>query len=337
MGLPSASLKAKAKELGFDACGVAPVGTLGDLEYLQSWLQAGKAGDMAPWLGRDPEKRTDPTTLLSEARSLIVLGLNYHQPLPERRYRIASYALGKDYHDIIPPKLKEMDRWLQDQGGQQRTMVDTSSLLEKPAAVRAGIGWIGKSTMLLHRQLGTWLFLSEILTTLDFEKDQEEKDHCGSCTRCIDACPTGAIDAPYQLDASKCIAYLTIEHKGSIPIEFRKAVGDRVFGCEECLDVCPWNRWARETRESDLKAIPRPDLREMLAWSDQEFRNTFRGTPIFRLKRDRWLRNICVVLGNIGTQEDLPALKVACLDDSDLVSEHARWAVDQIRIRNGEE
>ncbi len=329
-------VREQARELGFDVCGIASADRLPGADYLERWIAEGQAGEMSSWLGRDPQSRADPEALLPGVRSIIVLGLNYYQPLPERRGRIASYALGKDYHDLLSAKLKQLDEWLQGQGGIQRRAVDSSPLMEKPAAVRAGLGWMAKSTMLLNRNWGTWLFLAEILTTLELEPDAEETDHCGSCTRCIDICPTQAITAPYQLDARRCISYLTIEHKGSIPEEFREAIGDRLFGCEECLTICPWNRWAQPTGEAGLQAITRPDLREMLGWDDATFRREFRGTPIFRLKRDRWLRNICVVLGNIGTVEDIPALEQAANDDSELVREHAQWAVWKIGDRRPE-
>lgn len=327
-------LQVEALQVGFDVCGVAAADPFQGAEYLQAWLDDGKAGDMASWLGRDPASRITPSSLLPGVKSIIMLGLNYYQPRPSQRGRIATYALGRDYHDLIPPKLDALDSWLKARGGIQRRAVDTSAILEKSAAARAGIGWTGKSTMLVHPKKGTWLFLAEILTTLEIEPDRPLRDHCGSCSRCMAACPTSAITAPYQLDASRCIAYLTIEHKGPIPEEFREKIGDRVYGCEECLDVCPWNRWARQTREEGLRAIERPDLRAMLGWDDATFRKEFRGTPIFRLKRNRWLRNVCVVLGNIGTADDLPALKQAAADPDPLISEHALWAVGRVEGRS---
>lgn len=326
-------LQAFVRELGFDFCGVAAPASPPYADHFDVWLERGKAGDMTPWMGRDPEVRKNPARLLPGAQSLIVLGLNYFQPEPDRRGRIAKYALGRDYHDWIPQKLKQLDGWLQDKGGTQRIAVDTSPILEKPAAVAAGLGWQGKSTIFIHRKLGTWSFLAEVLTTLKFYADPPGRDHCGSCTRCIDVCPTRAITGPYQLDARRCISYLTIEHKGAIPEEFRRAIGDHLFGCDDCLDVCPWNRWAQKTPISELEAIRRPDLVWMLGWDDSTFREAFRGTPIFRLKRSRWLRNICVVLGNVGTRQDLPALEKAAHDEDEMVREHARWAVGEIRAR----
>jgi epoxyqueuosine reductase len=329
----TAELKAEALRLGFDLCGIASVQQAANGEYFQQWLDDGKAGDMTSWLSKDPVARANPATLMPEARSVIVLGLNYYQPPAARRGRISMYALGRDYHDIIPPKLDALDLWLQQHGGSQRRAVDTSALMEKPLAVSAGLGWLGKSTMLIQQKFGTWVFLAELITSLELTADQSAKDHCGSCTRCIDACPTGAITAPYQMDARRCIAYLTIEHKGGIPLELREKIGDHLFGCDDCLSVCPWNRWAQQTREAALTAIPRPDLREMLYWDDARFRREFRGTPVFRLKYNRWLRNICVVLGNTGTRDDLPALNHAAAGSDPLIAEHAAWAIGQINNR----
>ena len=334
--LESRELKNKALDLGFDLCAIGPVETSPYADYFSEWLEQGCAAGMESWMGRDPEIRKNPAALLPSAKSIIVLGMNYYQPEPERRGRIAKYALGRDYHDLISQRLQQMDDWLSIQGGTQRKAVDTSAILEKPAAVMAGLGWQGKSTILIHPRWGTWMFLAELLTTLDFQRDSEMNDHCGSCTRCIDICPTQAITGPYQLDARRCISYLTIEHKGPIPIEYRRAIGDHLYGCDDCLDVCPWNRWAQKSREADFDPIPRPDLTEMLDWSDATFRSQFRGTPIFRLKRPRWLRNICVVLGNVGDAKDLPALVRAAEDPDPIIAEHALWAINEIngRIRD---
>jgi epoxyqueuosine reductase len=329
----TANLKAEALRLGFDLCGIASVREAANGEYFKQWLDDGKAGDMTAWLAKNSPGRANPTSLLASAKSVVVLGLNYHQSPPPRRGKISMYALGADYHDIIPAKLDTLDRWLQQHGGQQRRAVDSSALMEKPLAVGAGIGWLGKSTMLIQQKFGTWIFLAELITSLELSPDAPAHDHCGSCARCIDACPTAAITAPYQLDARRCIAYLTIEHKGGIPPELREKIGDHLFGCDDCLAVCPWNRWAQQTREAALTAKPRPDLREMLYWDDATFRANFRGTPIFRLKHNRWLRNISVVLGNIGSYDDLPALRHAAANHDPLIAEHANWAIGQIKYR----
>ncbi|MDR1144765.1 MAG: tRNA epoxyqueuosine(34) reductase QueG [Verrucomicrobiales bacterium] len=331
-------LKAEAARLGFDLCGIAPAAAVADADYFQRWLAAGQAGDMTPWLAKNSPDRANPAALLADARSVIVLGLNYHQTPPPRRGRIARYALGRDYHDLIPPKLEALDRWLQQRGGTQRRAVDTSALMEKPLAVSAGLGWLGKNTMLVQRRFGAWIFLAELITSLALPPDPPAAGHCGHCARCLGACPTGAITAPYRLDARRCIAYLTIEHQGAIPPAWREKIGDHLFGCDDCLAVCPWNRWARPTREAALTAQPYPDLREMLYWDDARFRAHFRGTPIFRLKHRRWLRNISVVLGNIGVSDDLPALRHAAADRDPLIAEHAAWAIGQItgsRLTNG--
>ncbi len=322
----------EAAHLGFSVCGVAPVQPELRREYYLKWIAEGRHGDMT-WLERNTERRLDPAKILPEARSIICLGLNYYQSEPQRRGRIAKYALGQDYHNFMMKRLKKLCHWLRQRGGQNKPYVDTGPVLEKPVAVLAGLGWQAKNTMLIHPKMGNWLFLGEIFTTLEMPPDERISDHCGECTACISACPTGAITAPYQLDARRCIAYLTIEHKGTIPEKYREAIGDRLFGCDECLDVCPWNRWAQATREEKFAARQYPDLREMLAWNDEDFRSYFRQTPILRLKRVRWLRNICVVLGNIGGPDDLPALEKAAQDPDPLIAEHAHWAINQINKR----
>ena len=259
--------------------------------------------------------------------------MNYYQEEPGRRGRIAKYALGKDYHKVMMTKLKALCRWLQEIGASNRPYVDTGPLLEKPIAALAGLGWQGKNTMVLNKEHGQWLFLGFILTTFPFEEDTPQQDRCGTCTRCIDICPTKAITAPYQLDARKCISYLTIEHKGPIPLPYRQLIGDHLYGCDDCLDVCPWNKWARVTREAAFSPRMYPDLRDMLALDEEGFESLFAGSPIRRLKRSRFLRNVCVVLGNTGTSADLPALEKAAREDDALVSEHARWAIGEISGR----
>jgi len=326
-------LAASAKELGFDAFGVAPVEVDVRADYFKKWIADGMHGDMA-WLARNPDRRTDARKVLPEARSLVVVGLNYYQPHPPAGYRIAKYALGADYHDVILARLKELCDVMASLGGEQKPYVDTGPVLEKPVAAAAGLGWQGKSTILIHRGAGTWLFLGVILTTLELEATTaKEPDRCGSCTRCIDACPTAAIIAPYRMDARKCLAYLTIEHKGAIPVEYREALGDRVFGCDDCLDVCPWNKWAVATREARFAPRPHPPLRETLAWTDEQFLEHFKGTPVERLGLARWRRNALTVLGNVGTSGDLPAAETLVGSPDPMVAEHAAWAVDRLRSR----
>ena len=341
-------LRDQAHELGFDVFGVCDVRVELRKQYYRDWIRSGKHGGMG-WMERNNDRRLFPETILGEARSILALGMNYYQPDPGRRGRIAKYALGKDYHKILLKKLKILCRMLRAHGGEQKPYVDTGPVMEKPIAVMAGLGWQGKNTLLLNQQYGTWLFLGVIITTLELEPDAPGKDRCGSCDRCQIACPTQAITAPYQLDARKCIAYLTIEHEGPIPAKYREAIGDRLFGCDDCLDVCPWNRWAQTTRETKFHARPYPDLREMLAWDEVAFAEHFQGTPLKRLRLDRWLRNICMVLGNIGNADDLLALDALVAQTARrlatsgeetsnherdrVVLESAQWAIERIKRR----
>jgi epoxyqueuosine reductase len=250
--------------------------------------------------------------------------------------RIARYAWGDDYHEVIEEKLAQIDQFLQTRGGTQKCYVDTGPVLERDFAARAGLGWHGKSTMLIDKDLGTWFFLAEILTTLELAPDSPQPDRCGTCERCMAACPTGAITSAHRLDARRCISYLTIELKSSIPLEFRSLIGDRIFGCDDCLSACPWNRFAQESREASFAARPATvgmALRDYLALSDDQFRLLFRKSPIKRIKRRGFLRNVCVALGNVGDHGDLPALQNAASDPDELISEHAGWAIAQIRAR----
>jgi epoxyqueuosine reductase len=333
-------LLALAQQLGFDLCRIAPCVAPPHAAEFRAWLKEGRAGEMA-WLERNEHRRTDPQQVLPGARSYIVLAMNYWQPDAKRpkagaHGRIARYAWGDDYHDVIEKKLRAFDEWLIAHGGQQRCYVDTGPVLERDIAAVAGAGWQGKSTMLIHPKLGTWFFLAEILTTLEFAPDAPMADHCGKCTRCLQACPTGAITAPHQLDARRCISYLTIENKGPIPEEFRTAIGDRIYGCDDCLTACPWNRFAHASHESTFAArefVHGWALRDFLALDDEAFRQLFRKSPIKRIKRRGFLRNVCVALGNIGTAPDLPALERAAQDPEPLIAEHAQWAIARIRTR----
>lgn len=333
-----ARLRREAEALGFHGLAVAAVPVALRADYYESWIAAGKHGTMA-WMERNNDRRLHPDRLIpaAEARSIIVLAMNYYQPDPERGYRIAKYALGDDYHNFMLRRLKRLCRILRDDyGGEQRPYVDTGPLLEKPIAEAAGLGWQGKSTILIEPKRGTWSFLANIVTTLDLPTGEKGKDRCGSCTRCIDVCPTRAITAPYQLDASKCISYLTIEHDGSIPEAYREAIGDRLYGCDECLDVCPWNKWAVPTGEPKFTPRELPGLREMLHWDEDTFRARMQGSPMRRLKRHRFRRNICVVLGNVGGVDDLPSLRAVAAGGDAMVAEHANWAVQRIKSRTKE-
>lgn len=339
-------LIALAVDQGFALCRVARCDPPRHGEAFLEWLAQGQAGDMAGWLGRSREKRTNPDLVLPGARSVVVLAMNYWQGSAESTVdspaapgRIARYAWGDDYHDMIRSRLGVLDEVLIRHGGRQRCYVDTGPVLERDFAAEAGVGWHGKSTMLLHPELGTFFFLAVILTTLELEADSPIPPRCGTCTACLDACPTGAIrpETPYHLDARLCISYLTIEHKGSIPEELRPLLGERIYGCDECLDVCPWNRFAAVSRETSFQARPATigyALRDYLALDEPQFAALFRGSPILRTKRRGLLRNVCVALGNVGNPSDLPALERAAGDPEPLIAEHARWAVGRIRLRH---
>jgi epoxyqueuosine reductase len=336
------ALIAYARQLGFELCGIAPAGPAPHAPEFLDWLKAGNAGEMA-WLERAPERRSDPRTVLPEAKSVIVLAMNYWQGAPppsgkECLDRVARYAWGDDYHEHIERKLKLLDSFLSAQGGTQKCYVDTGPVLERDFAALAGVGWQGKSTMIINPRLGTWFFLAAILTTLPIPPDPPHPDRCGQCTRCISACPTRAITAPRQLDARRCISYLTIELKGSIPEELRPLIGPRVYGCDECLSACPWNRFAQQSRVAEFQAregLRHYRLRDFLSLSDDQFRELFRKSPIKRVKRRGFLRNVCVALGNTGTPEDLPALRLAARDPEELIVEHANWAIGEIEKRHG--
>jgi epoxyqueuosine reductase len=253
---------------------------------------------------------------------------------------VARYALYADYHQVLGERLRALTDWLSELGGDgTRSLwyVDTGPLLERALAQRAGLGFIGKHTNLISRSLGTWVFLADIITTLELEPDAPERNHCGTCTRCLTACPTEAIVAPFQLDARRCISYLTIELKGPIPLEFRPAIGNRIFGCDDCLAACPWNRFAQAAELMRIYARPQceqPKLIELLALDNAGFLARFGGTPLQRIKRRGLLRNVCVALGNIGDATAVPALTQAAADPEPLIAEHADWALEQIRARS---
>jgi epoxyqueuosine reductase len=339
---PAATLiRQWAAESGFDDCRIARAGEASHAAVFREWIAEGKNAGMA-WLERAPERRCDPRNVLPGCKSVVCLAMNYfpgQSPFAENDpggFRIARYAWNNDYHDLIEARLRGLDERMRGLGGVQKPYVDTGPVLERDLATDSGLGWNGKSTMQIHRRLGTWFFLSEILTTLDLPPDPPFGDHCGKCVRCIVACPTRAITAPHRLDARRCISYLTIEHKGSIPEEFREAIGDRIYGCDDCLDACPWNRFAARSREAGFHArdsVFRMRLRDFLALDDEDFRQLFAKSPIKRIKRARFLRNVCVALGNTGMADDLPALRGAAADPDPLVAEHASWAIRRIEDR----
>lgn len=299
------NIKSRAAELGFDLCGITTGATPEHDGAFRRWLAEGCHGEM-----RYLTRRLDPKQILPGCRSIIVVGMNYHH---SGAPHLAQYVGERDYHDVMGEKLRDLAKWVDG-----LWYVDTGPLLERDLAQRAGLGWIGKHTNLIHRQLGNWFFLGEVLTKLDLLPDMPERGYCGSCTRCLKACPTGALVAPYRLDARRCISYLTIELKGSIPVELRSSIGTRLFGCDECLQACPWNRFAKTV----VPARKWPVLTEM-SFED------CRGTPLERLGRARFLRNQCVALGNSGDPSALPALERACQDDDPLVREHATWAMQR--------
>jgi epoxyqueuosine reductase len=358
MQIQATELKVKlisfAREIGFDSCRIAACKPPAHAMEFREWLRESAHGEMN-YMKRGEEKRCDPQNVLPGAKSIVVFALNYFQGtetgigFQPRKVsgqdadaktaatgRIARYAWGDDYHDVITNKLDKIDNFLREFGGEQKCYVDTGPVLERDYAAQAGIGWHGKSTMLIDRRLGTWFFLAEILTTLELPADELVPNRCGTCERCITACPTGAITAPHRVDARRCISYLTIELKGVIPLDLRPLIGDRIFGCDDCLDACPWNRFAQESREAAFSArssTMEMSLREYLELSDAEFRTLFRNSPIKRIKRRGFLRNVCVALGNAGDTSDIPALERAARDPEPLIAEHARWAIDRIRYR----
>ncbi|MBX6322925.1 MAG: tRNA epoxyqueuosine(34) reductase QueG, partial [Rhodospirillaceae bacterium] len=320
-----AAVRAEALALGFDVVGFAPAHTdEATARRLHAFLSDGRHGDMA-WMATTAERRARLQELWPEARTAIVLGLNYgpgEDPLALLRQTgrgvISCYARGDDYHDLIKTRLKRLAAWLQRScGGAVKVFVDTAPVMEKPLAQRAGLGWQGKHTNLVSRRFGSWLFLGEVLTTLELPPDEPETDHCGSCRACLDICPTAAFPAPYQLDARRCISYLTIEHKGPIPREFRAAIGNRIYGCDDCLAVCPWNKFAARTKE--LAFLPRaaltaPKLAELAMLDDPGFRRLFAKSPVKRLKRDRFVRNVLIALANSGAAAEAPVAE-RLLDD----------------------
>ena len=336
------AIRQRAAELGFDACRFTTAAPPASTEKFSGWLAEKYHGDMT-WLERNAEKRVDPQKVLPGAKTVIALAVSYAAAGPASGVQrstsgvIARYARFADYHEVLGERLKALAEHVDlvsKRNVRSLWYVDTGPILERDFAQRAGVGFVGKHTNVISRQLGNWIFLAEILTTLELEPDAPEKNHCGSCTRCLTACPTQAITAPFQLDARKCISYLTIELKGSIPIELRRAIGNRIYGCDDCLEVCPWNKFAREGnlmkphRRADLAV---PDLIELLELDDPGFKARFAGTPMLRTKRRGLLRNVCVALGNAGDAFALPALEKATHDHEALIAEHARWAADQIQ------
>jgi epoxyqueuosine reductase len=332
------AIRAEASGLGFGACGFAsaedpwPAGA-----RLAQFIDAGRHGGM-DWMERTMERRSHPQAMWSDARSAIVLGLNYGpdaDPLAAledgTRAAISVYAQGDDYHDLIKKRLKALARWLVARAGcQVKVFVDTAPLMEKPLAQRAGLGWQGKHTNLVSREFGSWLFLGSVLTTLALEPDAPSADHCGACRACLDVCPTDAFPAPYQLDARRCISYLTIEHAGPIPPEFRAALGNRIYGCDDCLAVCPWNKFAQVAREGALHArdgLRGPALADLAALDDAAFRALFANSPVKRIGRNRFVRNVLYAIGNSRDQALAVVARERLQDADPAVRDAAAWAL----------
>ncbi|MBN1991701.1 MAG: tRNA epoxyqueuosine(34) reductase QueG [Anaerolineae bacterium] len=358
-------IKEKAYHLGFDLIGIAPAQRAPHAAAYRRWLARGYAADMS-WLARDPHRREDPRRVLPGAQSVIVVGLSYFtlNPPPElwndpMRGRIARYAWGVDYHDILLPRLRELAEFVAkeaDRSLEQRAYVDTGPVLERDFAAQAGLGFIGKNTLLIHPPLGSYLFLAEILLDLELEHDEPALDggagchfgssdktkrrgDCGRCTRCLEICPTRAFPAPYILNSNRCISYLTIELKGSIPLELRSRLGNWIFGCDACQEICPWvRRYARPGRQDFLKFDPEwaaPKLVDLMAMDEAAFQARFQDSPVKRAKRRGFLRNVAVALGNAGNPAALSVLEQAATHDAEpLIREHAAWAIEQIKRTN---
>ncbi|MCK1388478.1 tRNA epoxyqueuosine(34) reductase QueG [Bradyrhizobium sp. 21] len=342
-GLKTA-LAHQARALGFDCIGITEPGTIESAgKHFLEFIASGGHGDM-DWLAAQPERRVDPRGLWRDVRSVIMLGVNYgpdQDPLAilqqRTRAAISVYAQGDDYHDIIKKRLKALARWLVATAPSEvKVFVDTAAVMEKPLAQAAHLGWQGKHTNLVSREFGSWLFLGAIYTTLELPRDGVEIDHCGTCRACLDICPTAAFPAPYKLDARRCISYLTIENKGPIPREFRKSIGNRIYGCDDCLAACPWNKFAQEGREAKLAArdeLRAPSLAELSRLDDAAFRALFTKSPVKRIGRDRFLRNVLIAIGNSGEAE-LAAEALRLLDDaSPLVRGAAVWAMGRLMSR----
>lgn len=339
----AATITARARALGFDAVGFADARDPrlhAAAEGLSAYLAAGHHGTM-DWLCETQERRSAPTAMWAEAKSAIVLGLNYgpaHDPrdilTQKSRAAISVYAQNRDYHDIIKGRLKELAQSVVKQlGGNVKVFVDTAPLMEKPLAALSGIGWQGKHTNLVSRDFGSWLFLGVILSDQALVPSEAESDHCGNCRACLDACPTAAFPAPYKLDARRCISYLTIEHKDGIDRELRAAMGNRIYGCDDCLAVCPWNKFAQVGREMKLAArddLKAPDLAALAKLDDAAFREKFSGSPVKRIGRNRFLRNVAIAIGNSGDAALVPSARALAQDESPLVRAMGVWALSRL-------
>lgn len=334
-------IKDKCSEVGFDSVGIASATEAPErTKRLNDFLDQRRHGAMS-WMATRRAERASPQTLWPATQSVIMLGMNYgpecdplHILNRKDKAAISVYAQNKDYHDIVKKRLKQIARWMVDQFAcEVKVFVDTAPVMEKPLAEAAGIGWQGKHTNLVSRTRGSWLFLGAIYTTLALPPDTPEPDHCGGCRRCLDSCPTNAFPTPYQLDARRCISYLTIEHDGPIPIEFRKPMGNRIYGCDDCLAVCPWNKFAETAQEAAFHArdeLQAPSLAHLAHLDDAAFRNLFSGSPIKRIKRDRFVRNVLIAIGNSGDEALADSARDLLDDPSSMVRGAAVWAVSQL-------
>jgi epoxyqueuosine reductase len=337
-----ARIRNSARDFGFDACGLTGVeAPWPAAAHLREFIAEGRHGEMG-WMETTAERRAHPRAMWPDARSAIVLGVNYGpdaDPLAALALRdrgvISVYAQGYDYHELIKSRLKALARWLAaEMPCQVKVFVDTAALMEKPLAGAAGIGWQGKHTNLVSRDFGSWLFLGVVLTDLALTPDAPETDHCGQCHACLDICPTNAFPAPYQLDARRCISYLTIEHAGPIPVEFRTALGNRIYGCDDCLAVCPWNKFAQVSHETKLaarEALVSPPLADLAALDDAAFRIHFSKSPIKRIGRDRFVRNVLYAIGNSGDPALSHAAQARLDDASSVVRDAAAWALSRLQ------
>jgi epoxyqueuosine reductase len=339
------TIRTRALKDGFDVARFTRAHLAEDAgENLAQFLTEGRHGTM-DWMARNAERRADPAALWRDAKSVVVLGANYapannpFEQTPDADIGIVSvYAQGADYHDVLKKKLKSLGGFIAGRFGcDVKVFVDTAPVMEKPLAQAAGVGWQGKHTNLVSREFGSWLFLGSVFTTLEIEPDEPETDRCGACRRCLDACPTNAFTAPYEIDARRCISYLTIEHKGHIAEEFRAAMGNRIYGCDDCLAVCPWNKFAQTAHEAKFQAraeLARPKLSALARLDDESFREVFRGSPIKRIGRDRFVRNVLIAIGN-ARDSGLAAEAERLLDDaSPLVRAMAVWALSRLLPHN---
>jgi len=345
---PVEAIRAKARQEGFDVVRFTKAQSAPrSAEYLAQFLAEGRHGTM-DWLAREPSRRIDPQTLWPEAKSIVVLGTNYgpqddpFEKLARKQHgNISVYAQGDDYHDILKTKLKAVAGFMHEKlKADVKVFIDTAPVMEKPLAQRAGLGWQGKHTNLVSRDFGSWLFIGSIFTTFDLPAEDPETDHCGQCHRCLDVCPTDAFIAPYKLDARRCISYLTIEHKGHIPSEFRTAMGNRIYGCDDCLAICPWNKFAQTARETKFHAraeLRSASLAELVRLDDAQFRTLFRRSPVKRTGRDRFIRNVLIAIGNSGDSTLATEAEQLLDDPSPLVRAMAVWALARLNPQHAKD